>query len=87
MKNHFARHATAALALAALTVPAALMAEDIGLIRPQARPLAETAATPEPAPAAPGTEARDSAGAAQHLDALSAYTRELAAQRRKPRGA
>lgn len=63
MKNHFARHATAALALAALTVPAALMAEDIGLIRPQARPLAETAATPEPAPAAPGTEARDSAGA------------------------
>ena len=30
---------------------------------------------------------RDSAGAAQHLDALSAYTRELAAQRRKPRGA
>jgi DNA-binding GntR family transcriptional regulator len=31
--------------------------------------------------------ARDSAGAAQHLEALSAYTRELAAQRRKPRGA
>ncbi|QFT66461.1 MULTISPECIES: FadR/GntR family transcriptional regulator [Stappiaceae] len=31
--------------------------------------------------------ARDSAAAAQHLDALSAYTRELAAQRRKPRSA